>query len=174
MALQEYDPSLSPSEYNVGESYVFIRNAFEEYDQEMSKGEDKTISKKKSGVREVTASGVRVVEEKENIKKNGVREVKSGVRLVEDETDTLAASSMAGNIIEKDYERGKNTVIQAGRWYKQVGKIIEKESLNNGSVYLYVEFEGVNGARKYKCPIDPRLYYIVEKTMDSYGRSKVL
>ena len=169
MALQEYDPSLSPSEYNVGESYIFIRNISPLYDKNSDLDGDKTVSTK--GVKEVKGAGVKEVKD---TKGTGVKEVKTGVKLVEDESETKAASSTSGNIVEKDYESGKSTVVESGRWYKQVGKIVAKEPRDDGSVYLHVQFDGVNGVRKYKCPVDPSMYYIIDRQMDSCGTTKAL
>ena len=174
MKIMEYDPSLSPSEWEIGESYIFIRNESDIYNKDI------TISKQKQskdvtlkdGVPGVTVKGGEpgVTVKKNKIDETTGEEVEGGV------TIKVKAATISKNTINIDGKEANPSGLKYGRFIKQVGKIIDKIPLEGNAVYLCVEFETSNGVigRKYRCPMDSSMYYTIDKMIENSGKEVIL
>lgn len=219
MQVIEYDPSFPPSEWAIGESYLFIRNLSDSYNKDLDfsdndtkpggdggikpkPGGDGGIKVKPGGGPDGISGGIKVKTDKKTKKSeettpnneggialNKESDAEGGISKKEDSTKesnmidsttgeeggitikTKGALSSKG-AIDVESIPGKPTGIKYARFIKQIGKVVYKEPKSNGSVWLFVEFETSNGTigRKYLCPMDPSMYYTMDKWITNAGK----
>ena len=203
MQIIEYDPSLSPSEWKIGESYWFIRNSSNDCNKDISysksdaeggvtskdggKDAEGGVTSKDGGkdarggvtLRETTSNKVDgagvTAKRSENKEENQYIDENTGEKTGGVTLKNKAAAS-SKDAINVESIAGNPTGIRYGRYIKQIGKVVNKEKQPDGSMYLFVEFDTSQGkiGRKFKCPMNADMYYALEKMINNSGEQIVL